>query len=63
MFLLTPFLTFLFIFSIVVLVTFGVNLTFSMMSNPPKPYEFKRYETTTYMMLLSYVVTYIIYLF
>lgn len=58
----TPIFTFLFILSIIVLSRFLVMMGSSMMSNPPKPYEFDNKEPLIYMVLFSYILTFLIYL-
>lgn len=60
--LITPIFTFLFILSVIVLSRFIVRLVSSMMSNPPRPYEFVNQEPLVYMVLVSYILTFLIYL-
>jgi len=53
-------LTFLFIFSTISLVRLGVNFLKALLSNPPKPFEFEKYETMMYGLFVSYIITYLI---
>jgi len=57
-----PLLTFIFILSISIVIKFIVSLLLSALSNPPKKYEFKNYEQTLYVILISYIITFLIYL-
>lgn len=59
---LTPCFTFLFILSVVILTRFIIRLGSSMMSNPPKPYEFDKQEPLVYMVIFSYILTFLIYI-
>jgi hypothetical protein len=53
-------LTFIFIFSVISLVRLCVNFFRALLSNPPKPFEFEKYETVTYGLFVSYIITYLI---
>jgi hypothetical protein len=57
-----PISTFIFTLSVVVLLKFLVSMGVSTYSNPPKPYEFTKNEPILYMVLLSYIITYLIYI-
>ena len=53
-------LTFLFVFSTISLVRLGVNFLKALLSNPPKQFEFEKYETMMYGLFVSYIITYLI---
>jgi hypothetical protein len=57
-----PALTFLFILSITLIVKFLVSMVLSAISNPPKKYEFDKYEPIAYIFLISYILTFLIYI-
>jgi hypothetical protein len=56
-----PVTTFLFILSSVTIIRFISNLLFSTFSTPPKKYEFDKYEPIIYVVLISYILTFLIY--
>jgi hypothetical protein len=57
-----PILTFLFILAMLIIFRFFINLFNSIYSEPPKKYEFNRYEPTIYLALISYIITFLIYI-
>jgi hypothetical protein len=57
-----PLITFIFILSLSIVIKFIVSLSLSVFSNPPKKYEFKNYEQTLYIILISYIITFLIYI-
>ncbi len=55
-----PILTFIFIFSVISLVRLCFNFFSALLSNPPKPFEFEKYEIIVYGLFVSYIITYLI---
>ena len=53
---------FFFVFSLLGTIKLIFNFLSSMLSTPPKPFEMTNLETITYGTLISYLLTYIIYL-
>jgi hypothetical protein len=58
---LNPITTFIFILSGAILIKFIINLVMSTLSNPPKKYVFNKYEPMFYVVLISYILTFLIY--
>lgn len=57
-----PITAFLFILSLIFIVKFLFNLAMSVFSNPPKKYEFDKYESIIYIFLISYILTFLIFI-
>ena len=61
MLLVTPILTFLFLYSIMALIRLGINFLRALLSNPPKLFKLTVTEVAVYGIFLSYVITFLIH--
>lgn len=62
MFFILPILTFFFTLSVLSIIKFLINLFRLTYSDPPKKYDFNKYEPTFYLVLISYIITFLIYI-
>jgi hypothetical protein len=58
---LTPVLTFLFVFSIIWIAKTVLNFIGALVSTPPKTFEISKIEILYHGLLLSYIITFLIY--
>jgi hypothetical protein len=56
-----PIFGFIFIFSIMALLKLIFDFVRAIFSDPPKPFEINKWETLTYGLFVSYIITYLIY--
>lgn len=60
--LLTPILTFIFIFSLIWVLRTAFIFFSALFSNPPKPFEISKSEVLVHGLLISYIITFLIHL-
>jgi hypothetical protein len=56
-----PIIGFIFVFSIIAVIRLCVNFIRAFLSTPPKPFEISEGKSIVYGLLLSYVISYLIY--
>jgi len=56
-----PVTGFIFVFSILAIIRLGINFIRAFLSTPPKPFEISESNSIIYGLLLSYVISYLIY--
>ena len=59
--LIEPITGFIFAFSIVALLRLVTNFSRALLSNPPKPFKISEGKSIIYGLLLSYIITFLIY--
>lgn len=57
----SPIIGFIFIFSIMALLKLGFDFFRAIYSNPPKPFEMTKLSTLMFGLIISYIITFIIY--
>lgn len=60
--LLTPVLTFIFVFSLIWVLRAAFIFFSALFSNPPKPFEISKVEVLAQGLLISYIITFLIHL-